>query len=326
MTTCRAVLCGLGNIAWLFDRNYPKSVTALSHVGAYEKQAKTTLVAGFSPDQKDRDLFSQAFGLQTYDSLEELLAVESPEIVSVCSPSQVHYSQVMTCLDYDIPMIWLEKPPALAVAEVDALTAKAAEKQATVLVNYQRRYLPVYQALRDRFVAGAVGECRQVQLNYSRGLETNGSHILDTLFFVVGDQVEYQLQWVSQAGESSNPSFALEIDGFPVVVTGAALPYHNIDISITGDEGRLSVLHGGMTGVVEKKIEHELFPGFYRLQAQEDPLSTVAGLGRGMENALQDLLDAHATGRPPVSNLGSTRKTMALIEEVRSWQASGRTR
>ncbi|MFH1019060.1 MAG: hypothetical protein V1782_00405, partial [Pseudomonadota bacterium] len=196
----------------------------------------------------------------------------------------------------------------------------------TVLVNYQRRYLPVYQALRDRFLAGAVGECRQIQLNYSRGLETNGSHILDTLFFVVGDQAEYRLQWVSHDEDFTNPSFVMAIDGFSVMVTGMALPYHNIDILITGDEGRLSVLHGGMTSVVERKIEHELFPGFYRLQVQEDPLSALAGLFGGMENALQDLLDAHETGRLPVSNLGATRKTMALIEELRFWQTSGRIR
>ncbi|MFH1021015.1 MAG: Gfo/Idh/MocA family oxidoreductase, partial [Pseudomonadota bacterium] len=126
MSIYRAVLCGLGNIAWLFDRNYPESVTSLSHAGAYGKQARTTLVAGFSPAQKDRDIFSQAFGLPTYDSLEELLAAERPEIVSICSPSQTHYSQVMTCLDYDIPMIWLEKPPAFTSAEVDALAAMAA--------------------------------------------------------------------------------------------------------------------------------------------------------------------------------------------------------
>lgn len=323
MTSYRVALCGLGNIAWRFDWNSPEAASPLSHAGAYRKQQKTTLVAGFSPDSNDRDLFSQATGLAVYGRLEEMLVAEKPGIVSICSPTPVHYTQVVTCLEHDIPMIWLEKPPALTSAEVEKLIVKATAKQATVLVNYQRRYLPVYQTLRDRLVTGAMGKCRQIQLNYSRGLETNGSHILDILFFVAGDQAECRLQWVSQTEDAANPSFVLLLAGFPVMVTGAALPYHNIDIAITGDEGRFSVLHGGMTGLVEKKIEHELFPGFYRLRGQADPFTEVAGLTGGMESALLDLLDAHEAKRPPVSNLSSARRTMALIEEVRSQQASG---
>lgn len=322
MTIFRAALCGLGNIAWLFDKQRMGSEICLSHAGAYHRQEKTSLVAGFSPAKPDRDAFQQAFDLPAYDNFDELLIHEKPDIVSICSPSQAHFEQVMACLGHAVPMIWLEKPPTLTLAEADVLLAKAATRQSTVLVNYQRRYLPIYRDFRNRFLSQTQGVCRLIQAIYSRGLETNGTHILDMLFSLIGDQAEPRLKWVSDAMNTDNPSFGLTIGGIDVIVTGLSLPYHNIDISITCDEGRLSVLHGGMTGIAEEKIEHELFTGFYRLQTMDDKgFSELAGLGNGMENALQDLLDAHDTHRPPVSNLHSARKTTALIEDVRRWQA-----
>ena len=324
MTTWRTALCGLGRIAWRFDRPSGREEVCLSHAGAYRRQERTRLVAGCSPETVDRDAFNQAFGLPAYDRLDTLLDLEHPDIVSICSPASVHFEQVMACLDSQVPMIWLEKPPTLTLAETDELIAKATGK-GTVLVNYQRRYLPVYQELRRRFDARLLGGCRQIQATYSRGLEANGSHLLDLLFFVTGDGRDPRLQWVRTAGDRENPSFGLTIGEVEITVTGMALPYHNIDLTLTGEEGRLSVLHGGMTGVAERRIEHELFPGFHRLQTVEDKRFTgLAGLANGMENALLDLIGAHEGHRPPLSDLKSARRTMALIEEVRRWQEVGR--
>jgi len=325
MSVYRAALCGLGNIAWLFDRDRPAAASALSHAGAYQRQPQTSLMAGCSPDPAARETFQQAMGLPAYPDLDELLDREQPDIVSICSPSAVHFQQVMTCLERGGPMIWLEKPPTLSLRDTETLLAKAATGRGTVSVNYQRRFLPIYQEFREWFRAQALGPCRQVQATYSRGLETNGSHILDMLFFVMGDEAECRLHWVSPASAPDNPSFFMTIGGIEVVVTGTTLPYHNIDLTMTCEEGRLAVLHGGMTGVVERKSEHELFPGFYRLKARDDQgFSGLAGLAHAMENALADLLASHAQGRLPASNLHSASRGMTLIHQVREWQAGRR--
>lgn len=325
MSAYRAALCGLGNIAWLFDRERRGDASAMSHAGAYQHQPKTTLVAGCSPELADRDAFHHFLKLPAYDSLEELLTREQPDIVSICSPSQVHFQQVMTCLEQAVPMIWLEKPPTLTWSDMETLLAKASTGRSTVSVNYQRRFLPIYQEFRERFQTNSLGQCRQVQATYSRGLETNGSHILDMLFHVLGDEAESRLLWVSPTSAPDNPSFFMTIGGVEVVVTGTELPYHNIDIAMTCEEGRLSVLHGGMTGVVERKTEHELFPGFYRLKQRGDEgFAGLAGLAHAMENALADLIDSHEQRRPPASNLHSASRSMALIHQVREWQTGRR--
>jgi hypothetical protein len=80
------------------------------------------------------------------------------------------------------------------------------------------------------------------------------------------------------------------------------------------------MLHGGMTPVVEERVEHELFPGFYRLRHTGDEILGAGGLDGSMEMALDDLLDAFAQHREPVSNLQTARASLALIEAVRARQ------
>jgi predicted dehydrogenase len=319
--TYRAAMVGLGNIAWRFDRGQGPGPGSLSHAGAYLRHSRTVLVGGYAPDEADRSAFQKAFGVPVYASLADLLEHESPDIVSIASPAPWHFSQTLACVKKQVPMIWLEKPAAGSLQELDRLLASSRQTGSTVMVNFQRRYCPAYQNLRRIYQEQRLGTCRLIQVNYSRGLEANGAHILDMLFFVTGDQPQWQLDWVSADGDRDNPCFSLLLAQGPrVLVAGLSLPYHCIDMALTCDQGRVSILHGGMTPVVERRVEHELFPGFYRLRHTRDELLGTGGLQGSMEAALDDLLDAFEQRREPVSTLQTARTSLVLIEAVRARQ------
>jgi predicted dehydrogenase len=317
----RAAMVGLGNIAWRFDRGQGCGRGSLSHASAYVCNCRTLLVGGCSPDAGDRSAFQNAFGVSVYASLSDLLDHESPDIVSICSPSPWHFSQTLACLKKKVPMIWLEKPAAGSLQELDHLLEISSQVRSKVLVNFQRRYCTAYQNMRRIYEEQRFGRCGLIQLNYSRGLEVNGVHILDMLFFVTGDHEPWQLEWASEGGDDENPCFSLLLGkGTRVMVSGLSLPYHCIDIALTYDQGRVSMLHGGMTPVVEACVEHELFPGFYRLRHTGDESLGVGGLAGSMEAALADLLDSFEQNKEPVSNLKTARASLALIEAVRARQ------
>jgi predicted dehydrogenase len=315
----RAALVGLGNIAWRFDQHQGAGHSSLSHAGAYVQNSRTVLIGGCSPDARDRAAFQHAFGVPAYTCLSDLLAHESPDIVSIASPAPLHYAQTMACLEHKVPMIWLEKPAASSLHELDRLLQTTSQTQSTVMVNFQRRYCTAYRHLRRVYTEQRLGACRLIQVNYSRGLEANGAHLVDMLFFMTGDHAPWHLEWVST--DEENPCFSLVLTtGLRVMVSGLSLPYHCIDMTLTCDQGRVSLLHGGMTAVVEERVEHECFPGFYRLRHTGDELLGARGLDGSMEAALDDLLDAFEQRREPVSNLNTARASLALIEEVRARQ------
>ena len=219
-------------------------------------------------------------------------------------------------------MIWLEKPPVSQVSELDKLLEKQRTlgNRSQVLVNFQRRYSENYRLLKKIFAEQEIGGCKAIQLTYSRGLELNGSHILDAMFFVLGDASDYDLEWVSKTGNHENPSFSMRFkEGLRVIVTGIDLSFHCIDISLIGENGRSSVLHGGMTIRHEQKIANEFYAGFYRLADCSDIVSADKPES-AFSSALDDILFAFENDGKPCSNLSTARHTQVLIELVRKQQ------
>jgi len=223
-------------------------------------------------------------------------------------------------MENGIPMIWLEKPPADSLSELKELIREQERRnnKSTVLVNYQRRYTDSYERLVDLYCEKAFGKCKLIQANYSKGLETNGSHMLDTLFFVLGSEEDYELEHLTIIGNTENPSFSFSVKGGPgVIVSGIDLPYHCIDISLICENGRASILHGGMTPIIEERAEHELFPGFYRLRNSEKNLLGPGGFEGSMQKALGDLIHSHENRCRPRSDLRSAMFAQSLIDKIR---------
>lgn len=322
----RTALVGLGNIAWRFDQNIRVKSPGLTHLFAYEHNPHTKLVGGCSPEREDRLCFEKALHIPTYNSIEEMIDRLCPDIVSICSPTEFHFEHALYCLTREVPMIWLEKPPTESLSQLDHLIeeGKRHSGKSTVLVNFQRRYIESYIKLQSLYQEGTLGKCRFIHVNYSKGLETNGSHMLDALFFILGVNATYHLEWVNTSDEVKNPSFVLSFENGPeVMVSGIELPYHCIDISLTFDQGRTSILYGGMATRVEEKIEHEIFPSFYRLKEGVPDLLGSGGFEHSMEKPLRDLIESFERGRSPQSNLITSKKTMVLIEEVKRKQKAG---
>ena len=319
----RATIIGLGKIAWRFDENHPAPV-ALTHAAALLGHDRVKLVGGASPDPVDRRAFEAELQVPGFASFEEMLETLQPHLVSICSPTEYHYQQTLYCLTREVPMIWLEKPPAATPAEISRLAEVQAQHgwKTKVLVNYVRRYIPCYQNLGAIFRNNILGPCRQIQVNSSRGLELNGSHMLDVLFYIVGEEKKWQVDWVSR--ERENPSFALTFeDGLQAMVSGLSVPYHCHDITLVCDEGRAAVIHGGMTTCLETRVEHEWFPGFYRLKSSRRKYLCRGGLGPFMAEALKDLISSHEEGRQPRSNLHTAGSAQTLIAQVRRMQGQG---
>lgn len=311
-----AALIGLGNIAWRYDGGRATAATpGLTHASVYDQDPRTRLIAGFSPDAGERDEAQDRLGIQTLDSLDALLALR-PDIVSVCSPSPLHAGHLRACFAAGVPMVWLEKPATTDLGDLDALIAQ--RPGTTVLVNFQRRYLAPYRNLVTLARTSGLGVCRHIQASYSRGLVVNGSHIVDQVLAIAGDNETFSLDWVARGGPADQPSFGLTFaNGLTVAVTGIDLPYHCIDISAVFDEGRVSILHGGVTAVLERRVEHESFPGFYRLSPTPDPrFPARCSIADGMPQALNDLIAAHTEGRDPHSSLRTARLGQALVEAV----------
>ncbi|MEQ0558209.1 Gfo/Idh/MocA family oxidoreductase [Amycolatopsis sp. NEAU-NG30] len=91
-----------------------------------------------------------------YPSLAELLAHEDVDLVHLCTPPRQHTPLAIECLDAGVSVL-VEKPPALSLAEMDALVAAERRSSAHVATVFQHRFGAAAVRLRALTEAGRLG-------------------------------------------------------------------------------------------------------------------------------------------------------------------------
>jgi predicted dehydrogenase len=166
-------------------------------------------VLGSSPERGAAR--AETLGVQrAYASLEAVLADPTVEVVHVTSPNHLHVAQATQILAAGRHVV-CEKPLAMTAGESAELVRLAAERGAVNAVNFNIRFYPLHQHVREAVAAGELGDVRFVTGHYFQDwllLETDwnwrldpdkggalravgdiGSHWLDLVTFLTGHPI-----------------------------------------------------------------------------------------------------------------------------------------
>jgi predicted dehydrogenase len=166
-------------------------------------------VLGSSPERGAQR--AAALGVQkAYPSLEALLEDETVQVVHVTSPNHLHVPQARQILSAGRHVV-CEKPLAMTAVESADLVRFAAQSGLVSAVNFNIRFYPLNQHLRQAIAEGALGDVRLVTGRYFqdwllhesdwnwrlepdkggalRAVGDIGSHWLDLMTFVTGQHV-----------------------------------------------------------------------------------------------------------------------------------------
>ena len=147
---------------------------------------------------------------KAYPSFEALLADPEVDVVHVTSPNNLHVAQASAVLAAGKHVV-CEKPLAMTAAESATLVEAAARSGRVNAVNFNIRFYPLNQHLREEVAAGALGDVRFVTGHYFqdwllhdtdwnwrlepdkggslRAVGDIGSHWLDLTSFITGQPV-----------------------------------------------------------------------------------------------------------------------------------------
>jgi predicted dehydrogenase len=179
-------------------------VEALRRIGAQVRG-----VLGSSPERGE--VRAAQLGVpRAYPTLEALLADPDVDVVHVTSPNHLHVPQSRAILAAGKHVV-CEKPLAMAASESRELVELAARSGLVNAVNFNIRFYPLNQHLREQVSAGALGEVRFVTGHYFqdwllhdtdwnwrlepdkggslRAVGDIGSHWLDLMAFITGQPV-----------------------------------------------------------------------------------------------------------------------------------------
>lgn len=295
-----------------------------THAGAYVRTPGVELAAVCDMDPARAAYGAERFRVSAYTDPVVMLRVEEPDIVSVCTPVDTHLGVVRDAVLAGVKAVFCEKPIADTLAETDEMIRLCADHGVVLMVDHQRRFDPLHQAVRQLIQNGGLGRVQQATCYYTAGVMNTGSHLIDLLRFLFGD-----LDWV--VGRHTHPDgdrVDPDVDGWVAFKNGLVASvqacdsnaYNIFEIVILGERGRITLTAGGLQARFEAVVESHRFAGYRELQPAPLPF-TVASSGEFMLNAVAHLVDCLKNGKRP---LCAGEDGRAALEGVLALKASAR--
>tara|TARA_B100000768_G_scaffold175917_1_gene187952 strand:- start:2942 stop:3952 length:1011 start_codon:yes stop_codon:yes gene_type:complete len=96
-------------------------------------------------------------------TIDQILVSDDIDAVIICTPTDTH-ADLIEQFAHARKAIFCEKPVDLDLTRVQACLAVVEQTQATLMIGFQRRYDPDFQALRAAIDAGQIGDVEMVTL------------------------------------------------------------------------------------------------------------------------------------------------------------------
>ncbi len=126
-----------------------------THLEAVDGSPGLTVVGVTEPSEDARAALPKS--LRTFTNLDEMLSECELDGVLVAAPTDLHLELVRRLMAARIPVL-CEKPCGLTAKETEECARVAKEAGCLLQVAYWRRFVPELQLLRERILAGELGE------------------------------------------------------------------------------------------------------------------------------------------------------------------------
>lgn len=127
------------------------------HTRAFSERPDTSVVAVVARRLSTASQRAASIGATPYDSIDEMMARERPDLVTVCLPNTAHVEPTRALLDHGVPLL-VEKPLAFEVDEARALLALAERAGSFFAINFNHRYAEPIMRARAAIDQGRLGD------------------------------------------------------------------------------------------------------------------------------------------------------------------------
>ena len=337
MKTYRVAIVGVGRMGSTLD---------MSVANACQASQRLEVVAGADILPERRKAFKEKWGVGAlYEDYQEMIEKERPDMVAVCTtatgiqkpgskaPSRdfredMHADITSWSAEAGVPMIFVEKAMACSPQAADMIL-NACHKNGTALnTGVLMRFNDRFTAIREIIERGDIGEpTHVVAYTESSTLMHMHVHSLDTVSYLIGDPgvkavrgelIPRDLK-VEDNRLDQDPNSAYHVE-FANGVEAWSVPAGPRDFEVIGTKGMVRAMK-----TAEEVARWEIRPDEGRrgewfeaetLSAPKENLMT--------QTCLEDLVDAHETGRPPRGNVDVTHNiTEALLAVAESHRRGG---
>ena len=182
-----------------------------SHMGSYMDVPEVRVVGAADRYREQRDAFGQRWGVsedKLYDSYQEMLERERPDIVSICTHVAPRAAITLDIVRMvregrtGVKCIWVEKPMAVSLQEADSMVEACREAGVILMLNAMRASDVYYRRARALIDEGALGKMLQITGHGSGSLAHMGVHWLGAMCVLAGGSE--RVSWLVGEAESDD--------------------------------------------------------------------------------------------------------------------------
>ena len=281
-------LIGAGRIGLSheFDK---KRIKPASHVGMWTSFKQTKLV-GICDKKLSNFILSKKINkkIKYFRNPIKMIKEMKPKIVSIATWKDTHYKMTKLCLNLDVKVIVLEKPLANNISEAKKLINLMNKKKSKIIVNHRRRFDDEIIKLRKRIKNGEIGKIIQASSYYVYGLLTTGTHVVDTLRFLLKDVAgevdkvsgfENKMRGYHSKDDKNYDAIIFFKNGLKATMQSLDIKKYDIfDFHIYGTKGKLLITGIGRSIFKYKIIKSPEHDGFEELSL--NPYNICSSLPR----------------------------------------------
>lgn len=239
----KSIILGCGQVAGGYDNNYDKKVR--THAKAYLLNSKVDLIGACDSDIEKARAFAKKWKIKYFtSSIDKILADCKPDLVSICTNTNTHYEIIKQVIESGVRNIWLEKPATSSLNQTLKIFKLAKKHKTKITISYYRSHLKEILSLKKNFQL--YGKIQNINCLYTKGLENNGSHLLDLLLRLFGSK--FKVTSANKVNDRNFPliSFNLTNKSYNIDVKSLHYKYYEVfEIDISFTKGRIIITDGG---------------------------------------------------------------------------------
>jgi predicted dehydrogenase len=167
----------------------------------------TTIAALADTNPDARREFGDFFNVgeeHRYADYREMLDIERPDFVDVCSWHQQHAEMVIAAAARRPKAIICQKPMAVDLGEADAMLTACERNGVKLIIAYQRPHHATWLKARELIRQGVIGKVTQVQIDDGGNILNTNSHNIRLALFLMDEPT---VEWVMGAAERTTDQF-----------------------------------------------------------------------------------------------------------------------
>lgn len=310
-----ALIIGAGNIGCGYDNPGDKNI--LSHAHAYKSNKNFNLFGIVDISEEKGKAAAKKWETDFFPSISEAFENHKIDVVSVCVPTGFHYSVLIELLNYKFSLVFAEKPFTESPAEAIDIFEKYKNKSVPVIVNYSRRFVKEFDYLKKEIEKGAYGKLETATGIYGKGINNNGSHMMDFLIYLFDDIKAYKTLNTTIDYKETDPTISAilkiknESDFYLQTVSCKNFTIFEIDLIF--EKQRVRILNSGFVIEFSEVKSNKLYPGYKSLEILKQ---SETSLNTALYSATENIIEVINSTEANRSSILNAVKVQELCRKI----------